>query len=466
MTSDLPWNGDACSLVEAFRAGQRSPVEELDATLAAIDRSTLNAFCHLDVDAARRAAEAADTALPFGGVPVAVKALDAVAGWPADEGCVALEDERYDYDSTMVSRLRDAGAVLFGQTTSSEFGGVNVTRTNLRGVTRNPWNPERTPGGSSGGSAAAVAGGLCSIATGGDGGGSIRIPAGFTGLFGLKSTYGRIPRGPRHEYGNLTSIIGCLSRSVRDTARWFDVTNGHDPRDPLSLPRVDGWEAGLGQHRDELRGLRVAVVDDWGGAVVGPSSLAVIHDAADALIADAGLRRVDDVDTSLPDVGSTWSISGMLGTFGALGDRWPDCKDVLTREIRAGMERAEERYSIATRVKIERRRMELNERMAALFDEVDLVMAAANPDVAFAAEGPLPKTFDGIEAGRGNNGRLTFPANLFGCPAVSIPVGTVDGLPVGLQITSRHFTEPLLLELGAIVERERPWPLIAPQPPS
>jgi aspartyl-tRNA(Asn)/glutamyl-tRNA(Gln) amidotransferase subunit A len=110
--------------------------------------------------------------------------------------------------------------------------------------------------------------------------------------------------------------------------------------------------------------------------------------------------------------------------------------------------------------------MELNERMAALFDEVDLVMAAANPDVAFAAEGPLPKTFDGIEAGRGNNGRLTFPANLFGCPAVSIPVGTVDGLPVGLQITSRHFTEPLLLELGAIVERERPWPLVAPQPPS
>jgi aspartyl-tRNA(Asn)/glutamyl-tRNA(Gln) amidotransferase subunit A len=465
MTTDLPWSGDACSLVEAFRAGQRSPVEELDATLAAIDRSPLNAFCHLDVEAARAAAGGADTTLPFGGVPVAVKALDAVAGWPADEGCVALEDERYDHDSTMVSRLRDAGAVLFGQTTASEFGGVNVTRTNLRGVTRNPWNPERTPGGSSGGSAAAVAGGLCSIATGGDGGGSIRIPAGFTGLFGLKSTYGRIPRGPRLEYGNLTSIIGCLSRSVRDTARWFDVTNGHDSRDPLSLPRVDGWEAGLGRHRDELRGLRVAVVDDWGGAVVGPSSLAVIHDAADALIADAGLRRVDDVDTSLPDVGSTWSISGMLGTFGALGDRWPDCKDVLTREIRSGMERAEERYSIATRVKIERRRMELNERMAALFDEVDLVMAAANPDVAFAAEGPLPKTFDGVEAGRANNGRLTFPANLFGCPAVSIPVGTVDGLPVGLQITARHFTEPLLLDLAAIVERERPWPLVAPQSP-
>jgi len=462
VTDELPWAGDACSLVEAFRAGRRSPVDELDATLAAIECSALNAFCHLDVDAARATARVADVGLPFGGVPVAVKVLDAVSGWPADQGCVALEDERHDHDSTMVSRLRGAGAVLFGQTTASEFGGVNVTRTVLRGVTRNPWNPERTPGGSSGGSAAAVAGGLCTIATGGDGGGSIRIPAGFTGLFGLKPTYGRIPRGPRLQYGNLTSTVGCLSRSVRDTARWFDVTNGHEARDPLSLPRVDGWEAGLGRHRDELRGLRAIVVDDWGGAVVGPSTLAVIHDAAHALIAAAGLRQVDGIDTSLPAVGSTWAISGTLGNFGALGDRWPGCKDVLTQEMRAGMQRAEERYSIASRVKIERRRMELNERMAALFDEVDLVFAAANPDVAFAAEGPLPKVFGGIEAGWGNNGRLTFPANLFGCPAVSIPAGFVDGLPIGLQITARHFSEPLLLELAAIVEAERPWPLVAP----
>jgi aspartyl-tRNA(Asn)/glutamyl-tRNA(Gln) amidotransferase subunit A len=251
---------------------------------------------------------------------------------------------------------------------------------------------------------------------------------------------------------------------VRDTARWFDVTNGHDPRDPLSLPPVDDWEAGLGGHRAELRGLRVAVVDDWGGAVVGPSTLAIIHEAADALIADAKLRRVDGVDTSLPDVGSTWSISGALGTFGALRSL-ARLQRRATREIRAGMERTEERYSIATRVKIERRRMELNERMAALFEEVDLVIAAANPDVAFAAEGPLPKVFDGIEDTRGNNGRLTFPANLFGCPAVSIPAGTVEGLPVGLQITGRHFAEPLLLELATIVEAERPWPLVAARAP-
>ena len=160
--------------------------------------------------------------------------------------------------------------MLAGQTTASEFGGVNVTRTVLHGTTSNPWQLDRTPGGSSGGSAAAVAGGLLTLATGGDGGGSIRIPAGFCGLVGLKSTFGRIPLSPNAKYGNLTVTIGCLARSVRDTARWFDVANGHDPRDPLSLPRVEGWEAGLGTLTDQLQGLRVAVVADWGGAVVSP----------------------------------------------------------------------------------------------------------------------------------------------------------------------------------------------------
>ncbi|GBL21275.1 putative amidase AF_1954 [Acidimicrobiaceae bacterium] len=124
--------------------------------------------------------------------------------------------------------------------------GVNLTRTVLHGATHNPWKHGHTPGGSSGGTASAVAGGLVSIATGGDGGGSIRIPAGFTGLLGLKATFGRIPRGPGASNGNLTTVTGCLSRSVRDTARWFDVANGHEAHDPLSLPRVSGWEAGLG----------------------------------------------------------------------------------------------------------------------------------------------------------------------------------------------------------------------------
>ena len=227
---DTPWTGDACSLVDAFRRGERSPVEELEAVFTAIDASPLNAFSHVDRERATIAAGVADVSLPFGGVPIGVKELDEVAGWPYTHASVPFADQIATATSTMVQRIRDqGGAVLAGQTTASEFGGVNVTRTQLHGTTANPWQLDRTPGGSSGGSAAAVAGGILTLATGGDGGGSIRIPAGFCGLVGLKATFGRIPLSPNAMYGNLTVVVGCLARSVRDAARWFDVANGHDP---------------------------------------------------------------------------------------------------------------------------------------------------------------------------------------------------------------------------------------------
>ena len=250
-TADAPWQGDACSLVDAFRAGERSPLEELTATYAAIEASDLNAFSHLHREHAEAAARDADLTKPFGGVPVGVKELDSVEGWPDTHACVAYRDAIATHTSTNPGRARDlGGAVLMGQTTASEFGGVNVTRTVLNGVTHNSWEHGTTPGGSSGGTAAAVAGGIVTLGTGGDGGGSIRIPAGFCGLVGLKSTYGRIPLTPDARLGAMTVTHGCLSRSVRDTARWFDVCNGRDPREPLSLPRVEGWELGLGTHLD------------------------------------------------------------------------------------------------------------------------------------------------------------------------------------------------------------------------
>ncbi len=459
--TDAPWQGDAISLVEAFRRGERSPVEELTATYDAIDRSDLNAFCFLDRDAAFAAARTADVSLPFGGVPLGVKELERHAGWPDTDASLVFKDRVADTTDTMLKRAKNAGAVLVGQTTASEFGGVNVTRTLLHGATHNPWKRGRTPGGSSGGSASAVAGGLVSIATGGDGGGSIRIPAGFTGLVGLKATYGRIPRGPGATHGNLTTVVGCLSRSVRDTARWFDVCNGHEGNDSLSLPRVDGWEAGLGSV--PTRGLRAAVVSDWGSAVVSPTMWSVLEEAAAHLIAVTGMRRVDGVDTSLPRLGAAWSVTGMAAIAFELRDHWPACADMLTPEIRYGLERAGSLYGTEARGKFETRRVELNRRMTEIFAEVDVVITASNPDVAFNAEGPLPDTFGGVVAGAGNNGVLTFPANIYGNPGISIPAGTVDGLPVGLQVMSRHFTEPLLLDLALAYERSRPWPLVAPR---
>ena len=155
-----PWMQDACSLVDAFRAGELSPVEALDASLAAIDASTLNAFSFLDADTARATASRADVSLPFGGVPIGIKELDHVAGWPFTYGSLAFQDQRSDVDATQVGRLRAAGVVPVGLTTASEFGFVGYTSTRLNGTTLNPWARDRTPGGSSGGSAAAVGGGL------------------------------------------------------------------------------------------------------------------------------------------------------------------------------------------------------------------------------------------------------------------------------------------------------------------
>ncbi len=465
--TNQPWQGDACSLVDAFRAGELSPLEALDASLAAIADSPHNACSLVDTDAAREAAASADVQLPFGGVPIGVKELEAVHGWPDTEASLVFADRIYGYDSTQITRLRQAGAVLAAQTTASEFGGINCTSTNLHGATRNPWNLERTPGGSSGGSAAAVVGGLLPIASGGDGGGSIRIPAGFSGLFGLKATYGRIPRGPHTHQEPRTVTVGCLSRSVRDTARWFDVCNGFDVRDTSSLPRVEGWEAGLGTH--DVAGKRAVVSIDLGSAIVEPRQAALLTELAELLIARAGLTRVD-VAVMFPPSGFEWSISNLVGLAATLGERYPACHDDLTPEIQLAMHTVTKLFSLEVAGAAETFRVEINERMASIFDHADFIFAATNPDVAFNAEGPMATTVGdvdlietvGIGRAISNNGALTIPANLVGNPAVSIPAGQIDGLPVGLQIIGRHHEEPVLLELARLAELEHPWPLTAP----
>jgi aspartyl-tRNA(Asn)/glutamyl-tRNA(Gln) amidotransferase subunit A len=456
--ADTPWLGDVCSLVEAFRAKEISPVEALDGSLAAIETSKVNAFSYLDTETARATAASADVSLPFGGVPIAVKELQRVKGWPFTEASLLFKDHVADVDGTEPARLREAGAVLVGLTTASEIGFVNYTSTKLNGTTRNPWNLERTPGGSSGGSAAAVAGGLVPIATGGDGGGSIRIPSGYSGLFGLKATYGRFPRGPYAEIEPLTVVLGCLARSVRDSARWVDVVNGYDPRDPHSLPRVEGWEAGLGTH--DLSGLRVALDPTMGGTVIHPEVEAIVRDMAEAVIKSAGLTRVD-VDIEFPQPGPVWAMAGLPGAFNLLHEFIPDRADELTDDLRMGLGFAE-MYRVEHAARLEDFRVKMNEAMADLFEQVDMVICATNPYEAFAAEGPVPSKIGDELVNPFDTGRLTIPANMTGHPAVSIPAGlTKGGLPVGMQVYGRRHEEALLLDLALAAERERPWPLVA-----
>jgi Asp-tRNA(Asn)/Glu-tRNA(Gln) amidotransferase A subunit family amidase len=465
-----PWLDDACSLVEAFRAGTLSPVEALDASIDAIERSPLNAFSHTDFDRAREQARDADVSLPFGGVPFGVKELEQVEGWPYTEASVVFADRISTRDDTSAARLRTSGAVLAAQTTASEFGGINCTSTELHGTTRNPWNPSRTPGGSSGGTAAAVSGGLLPIATGSDGGGSIRIPAGFTGLFGLKATFGRIPKGPDAGIEPLTTALGCLTRSVRDTARYFDSCNGYDARDPLSLPAAGGWEAGLGTH--DLRAMTVAIVPDLGTAQLRDEVRETVAASAQALAAAAGLKVVD-VTPRLPELRGQWAMAGQVEIVVHLGSVYPGRIDELSPEIRMGLETSRDRFNLERAAAIEAYRRRLNGAMADLFAQADFVMASTNPDVAFAAEGPPPATLPGrdliheIGFARAimNQAALTVPSNLNGSPAMSVPAGLVDGLPVGLQVLAGHHREPLLLDLALVAEREMGWPKVAPGSP-
>ena len=460
--ADTPWLGDTVSLVDAFRSGDRSPVEELEATLTAIETSELNAFTTLDPERALAAAKQADVSQPFGGVPLGIKALTPVEGWANDRCSVALQGEVAEHTSLHVERLLDAGMVPVGQCNASEFGGLNVSVNKLYGVTHNPWQIGRTAGGSSGGSAAAVAGGLVTIATGGDGGGSIRIPGAFNGLVGMKGTAGRIPRGPQTLIAPMTVVVGCQARSVRDVARWYDVASGYDARDPYSLPRIDGWERDLGSF--DLRGKRVAIAPTLGAAVVRDEVQARIVAAGEALARDAGLEIVD-LDVRLPKVDVEWALGNLAGLFEDLRGRWPDCKDLLTPSIAFGLEFAEHAVNLDTVAKGEASRTAANEAMAALFDEVDFVICATNPDVAFPAEVLNNTRVGDQKVDLGNNGALTIPANITGNPSISVPVEPFEGLPVGMQIMGRHHEDQLLLDLAAIVERTCPWPLVAPGAP-
>ncbi|MDZ7674645.1 MAG: amidase [Acidimicrobiales bacterium] len=496
------WTGDACSLVDAFRAGERSPVEELEATLAAIEASDLNAFSFIDPDRATAAAETADVSLPFGGVPTGIKELEAVEGWPDTEASLVFRDRIADHTTVVTDRLlRTGGATPVGLTTASEFGGLNVSVTRLNGVTHNPWQHGRTCGGSSGGSGSAVAGGLVSLATGGDGGGSIRIPAGYTGLLGMKGTFGRTPRSPGAYMRPHTVVLGNLARSVRDAARYYDVVTGHHPADPTSLPRHPSFEAGLGRH--DLAGKRVALVPDLGGVTLEPGVEELVRAEAEKLVADTGMVLVDR-RVEPPNLAAQWAMGNLATLLADLGRRWPGCAEDMTGEVALGLRLATGVYNLHTAAAAEKMRVETNELMAETFADVDFIIASTNPGPAFPAEWTTSSPTDSfIEWAQTSDvatwlyrgllgtvrtaagfapsvpnrlldaatrffpdlvgmGALTIVSNIYGNPAVSIPAGTIDGLPVGLQVLGRHHEDALLFDVALAVERERPWPQVAP----
>ncbi|GIU86312.1 MAG: amidase [Acidimicrobiia bacterium] len=472
MTDPAVWERDAWELADDVRAGRRSAVELLDTFVARIERfdPELNAFCFLDVEGARARAAEIDAAVargedpgPWAGVPMGVKELAQVRGWPDTHASRLYADAVADHDGTEIARLRAAGAVLVGLTTSPEFGSTNWTRSYLHGTTRNPWNPERTPGGSSGGSAAAVAAGMVPICTGGDGGGSIRIPSSYCGLFGFKVSFGRV--GAARVFDNsLTSVPGPICRSVLDAARYVDAIAGPTVADPTSLPRpTRPYEEALrsGAAVEALRGRRAAWSATLGYAVCDPEVEKIAYEAALALAADAGLELVE-VDVRLPKPSRSWGILSSIDMATRYGEAARGRLDDVTPVPRAGFEMVE-RLDAQQLLTALRRRDEMLAAVAEVFEQVDLLLTPTTATTAFVAEGPPPMEIAGQRVGGMGSVPFTAPFNISGQPAVSIPAGTShEGLPVGLQVVTRRHDEELVLAAGLVAERNRPWPKLAP----
>ncbi|MBV8161237.1 MAG: amidase [Acidimicrobiia bacterium] len=458
-------------VAEAVRTGERKATEVLEDCLDAVAarNEELNAFVHLDPDLAGAAAQAVDEAVargddpgPLAGVPFGVKDLEDCAGMPTSHGSLLYKGRPpVTMDSVHVRRLRAAGAVPVGKTAAPEFGITAFTHTKAWGTTRNPWDTSRTPGGSSGGSAAAVAAGLVPFSTASDGGGSTRIPAAFTGLVGLKPSYGRIP----HERSSPseTACYGALTTTVGDAARHLDVAAGPDDNDRASLP-ASGIRFERAIEELDVTGLRAAWSPDMGYAVVVPEVADIARAAAEALCASASLEVVERPFRPTSPM-RTWLAAGAADMWMGIEDgMWPSCADELTGLVRASLRRTQE-WTLPRYARALRHRQRLEEEVADLFADVDVLLTPTTAMAAFAAEGPLPMEIDGQDASHAGPAPFTMLANVCWNPAISVPAGlTSDGLPVGLQITAQRHADGVALRLARILEQTRPWARLAPAP--
>ena len=453
------------------RRGEMKATEALDETLAAIDRHNpeLNSFVHVYVDLARAAAERIDERVargedpgPLGGVPLGVKDLDDCEGMPTSKGSLWFKGgPPAAADAIHVARFRDAGAVPVGKTAVPEFGTWAYTATRAWGVTRNPWDPTRTPGGSSGGSASAVASGMVPFATASDGGGSTRTPAGFCGLVGHKPSFGRIPHPWSSSVAQL-GVLGALATTVDDAALLLDLAAGPDHRDRRSLPApVAQYAEAI--HTLNVRGLRVAWSLDLGFAIVDPEVAAITRSAADVLI-EAGQLEEVEAAVSFPESLDVYSKLEAVDDWIDLPDGlWPDRADELDPQLIAGYEKGDW-LTVRKFATTFTRRHAIEARLAALFDEIDVLITPTAAIPAFAAEGPMPREIAGQSVHPAMAVPFAMLGNMWGGPAISVPAGvTASGLPVGLHLIGDQHRDDTVLRLARVLEEAQPWPRLSPR---
>ncbi|HYT26929.1 MAG TPA: amidase family protein [Actinomycetota bacterium] len=461
MDLDDPCFLPAYELLARYRARELSPVEVTRAALERIERldPLVNAFVtvtpELALDQARRAEAAwlaGEAAAPLAGVPASIKDLFPTKGIRTTRGSVRWRDWVPDFDAPSVGRMRAAGVVLLGKTNTPEAGWKGSTSNRVAGITRNPWDLGRTPGGSSGGAAVAVATGMGSLGLGSDGGGSVRIPAAFTGVYGLKPSHALVPgsgTGPFEHLGH----VGPIARTVRDAALLLTVLAGPDERDRLSYDTPRDYLSAL---RAGVAGLRVA----WCPSLVaGLDAEPAVRDTSAEGVRE--LERLGAVVEEIPPPLGTEIVEAhrtLLST--GLAALYPDLEEVeaeiepdLAATVRSGRG-----YSGLEVVVAQVRQLQVYDAIRVLFERCDLLATPAVSVTAFQADRDFPEQVNGRPGVRVSWTPYSFPFNHSGHPAASVPCGTApDGLPVGLQLVGGWRRDDLVLRASAALEQARPW---------
>ncbi|QCU78975.1 amidase [Citricoccus sp. SGAir0253] len=450
----------ALELLDGYRRGALSPVEATRAALQAIEErdGAVNAFVAVDAEQALEAAAASErrwrAGEPLGpgdGVPTSVKDVFHTRGWPTLRGTRLIDAERrWDEDAPCVARLRETGAVLLGKTTTPEFAWKGVTDSARHGSTGNPWDPSLTPGGSSGGSAAAVGLGMGPWSVGTDGGGSVRIPAAFTGTVALKPTYGLVPLYPASPFGTLAHA-GPMARTVADAALLLDVVTGFDSRDWSALPTptrsfLDGLD-------DGVSGLRIAFSPTLGFGRNDPAIERLVRAAAERF-RDLG-AVVEEVDPGIEDPVEAFHVLWFAGAAKVLEGYGPDARERIDPGLRRGIEELGE-ASAAAFLDATAVRVALGVALGRFHEAYDLLLTPTLPIPAFARGRDTPVGWPSPHWTSWTP--YTYPFNMTQQPAVSVPCGfTEDGLPAGLQVVGPRHADRTVLRAARAYERAVDW---------
>ncbi|GGC89796.1 amidase [Chelatococcus reniformis] len=459
----------ATRMAALIRRKQLSPVDYVDAVLAAIERlqPALNCFVTVMAEEARAAAIEAEQAViagrplgPLHGVPVSIKDLIPTRGVRTTFGSVAFADNVPDRDDVLVTRLKAAGAIVIGKSTTPEFGIKGQTSAPLFGITRNPWDLERTPGGSSGGAAAAVAAGLGPLGLGSDGAGSTRIPAACCGLVGLKGTTGAVPyQETRDAFGNVIAA-GPLTRTIADAVLMQSMMAGADPLDPWTAHAPPLGHISPRLLSQDLAGLRIGYLGRCAGKAVAADVAANTRASLDVL---AGLgAEVEEVTAEIDWMAEDQRVlylCSIANNLASVVERFGERTDpVLRAYVAAG-----KRYDIAAYIRAINARTRLFRAVQALFESYDVLVSPTLTRTALAADfdgaaGIVEIDGEAVGPVQPNWTGFVYPFNLTGHPALSVPSGWGrDGLPTGVQIVGPRHGDGNVLRLGALLEQARPW---------